>query len=232
MTPSRSPSRPIPISISRSRRRPSRSCWVFPSTPTPRKAAGAASSRPTSAAQIDLMDQIGMFKGAAKPVTGPVDDHRHPRTDRERSSEILMPAGLEHRSDGRSSLTTRPPAIRAAGVDVAFQGPAGIHKVLAGLDVEVADGELLTIIGPSGCGKSTLLRIIADLLDPAAGAIEVFGQPPAVAPPPPRRRLRLPGFDAAALAHGDRESAPARRGRPGARGLERRDERAAPARPN
>ena len=41
--------------------------------------------------------------------------------------------------------------------------------------IEVADGEFLTIIGPSGCGKSTLLRVIADLLDPAAGAIEVLG---------------------------------------------------------
>jgi len=92
-----------------------------------------------------------------------------------------MPAGPQPRSDGGSSLAARPPAIRAAGVDVAYQGPSGIHRVLAGLDIEVADGELLTIIGPSGCGKSTLLRVIADLLDPAGGVIEVFGQPPAVA---------------------------------------------------
>jgi NitT/TauT family transport system ATP-binding protein len=101
-----------------------------------------------------------------------------------------MPAGLPSGADGRSSLAARPPAIRAAGVDVAFQGPAGIHKVLAGLDIEVADGELLTIIGPSGCGKSTLLRVIADLLDPAAGAIEVFGQPPASARSPTTRRIQ------------------------------------------
>ncbi len=100
-----------------------------------------------------------------------------------------MPAGLEHRSDGRSSSTTRPPAIRAIGLDAAFKGPAGSNKVLAGLDIEVADGEFLTIIGPSGCGKSTLLRIIADLLEPAAGAIEVFGEPPAAA-----RRRRDVGF--------------------------------------
>ena len=72
---------------------------------------------------------------------------------------------------------------------MAFQGPAGLHKVLAGLNIEVADGEFLTIIGPSGCGKSTLLRVIADLLDPAAGTIEVFGQPPAAA-----RRRRDVGF--------------------------------------
>ena len=53
----------------------------------------------------------------------------------------------------------------------------------------MAEGEFLTIIGPSGCGKSTLLRVIADLLDPAGGVIEVFGEPPSVA-----RRRRDVGF--------------------------------------
>jgi NitT/TauT family transport system ATP-binding protein len=100
-----------------------------------------------------------------------------------------MPGGPEPRTGGRLSSATRPPALRAAGVDVAYQGPAGVHTVLAGLDLEVADGEFLTIIGPSGCGKSTLLRVVADLLVPAAGAIEVFGVPPAEA-----RRRRDVGF--------------------------------------
>jgi NitT/TauT family transport system ATP-binding protein len=60
---------------------------------------------------------------------------------------------------------------------------------LTSLDLEVANGELLTIIGPSGCGKSTLLRVIADLLDPVSGRIEVFGDTPATA-----RRRRDVGF--------------------------------------
>ena len=100
-----------------------------------------------------------------------------------------MRPGLQFRSDETSSPTARPLAIRAGGLDVAYQGPAGVHKVLASLDIEVAEGEFLTIIGPSGCGKSTLLRVIADLLDPAAGLIEVFGERPAVA-----RRRRDVGF--------------------------------------
>ncbi|WP_404505107.1 ATP-binding cassette domain-containing protein [Bradyrhizobium diazoefficiens] len=43
----------------------------------------------------------------------------------------------------------------------------GIHKafgdtsVLNDIDLDIADGEFLTLVGPSGCGKSTLLRIIA-----------------------------------------------------------------------
>ena len=36
-------------------------------------------------------------------------------------------------------------------------------------DVEVEDGEFLTLLGPSGCGKSTLLRLIAGLENPTQG---------------------------------------------------------------
>ena len=39
----------------------------------------------------------------------------------------------------------------------------GSHKVLDALNLEIRDGEFVTIVGPSGCGKSTLLRIIAGL---------------------------------------------------------------------
>ena len=111
-----------------------------------------------------------------------------------------MRPGLQFRSDEASSPTARPLAIRAGGLDVAYPGQAGVHKVLARLDIEVAEGEFLTIIGPSGCGKSTLLRVIADLLDPAAGLIEVFGERPRAAAP--GRRVRLSGSDSAALANG------------------------------
>jgi NitT/TauT family transport system ATP-binding protein len=41
----------------------------------------------------------------------------------------------------------------------------------------VTDNEFVTIVGPSGCGKSTLLRLIAGLLPPTAGRVEVDGQP-------------------------------------------------------
>ena len=36
-------------------------------------------------------------------------------------------------------------------------------EVLKGIDMEVAKGEIISILGPSGCGKTTLLRIIAGL---------------------------------------------------------------------
>jgi NitT/TauT family transport system ATP-binding protein len=43
---------------------------------------------------------------------------------------------------------------------------------LDGLDLEVRDGEFVSLLGPSGCGKSTALRIVAGLSAPSAGAIE------------------------------------------------------------
>jgi len=45
------------------------------------------------------------------------------------------------------------------------------HAAVAGIDLAVADGELLVLVGPSGCGKSTLLRLIAGLDAPTAGRI-------------------------------------------------------------
>lgn len=47
--------------------------------------------------------------------------------------------------------------------------------VLDGIDFEVKDGEVLTIIGPSGSGKSTLIRCLNFLEQPDAGVIEIGG---------------------------------------------------------
>ena len=46
-------------------------------------------------------------------------------------------------------------------------------KALGPLDLEVEDGEFVCVVGPSGCGKSTLLRIIAGLLRPSAGRLDL-----------------------------------------------------------
>ena len=48
--------------------------------------------------------------------------------------------------------------------------PSGL-VALADYDLDVRDGEILTLLGPSGCGKSTVLRLIAGLANPTAGAI-------------------------------------------------------------
>jgi NitT/TauT family transport system ATP-binding protein len=45
-------------------------------------------------------------------------------------------------------------------------------RAIDGLDLNVREGELLTLLGPSGCGKSTLLRLIAGLERPSAGEVQ------------------------------------------------------------
>jgi ABC-2 type transport system ATP-binding protein len=51
----------------------------------------------------------------------------------------------------------------------------GVRPVLSHIDLEVRTGELLAIMGPNGAGKSTLLGIIAGLMAPAKGYVEVNG---------------------------------------------------------
>jgi spermidine/putrescine transport system ATP-binding protein len=52
----------------------------------------------------------------------------------------------------------------------------GEVRAVDGIDVEIADGEFFSMIGPSGCGKTTTLRMIAGLVEPSSGRIEVHGR--------------------------------------------------------
>ncbi len=52
----------------------------------------------------------------------------------------------------------------------------GAEKIIDHVDLEVADGEFLTLLGPSGCGKTTTLRIIAGFLLPDAGRVHFDGK--------------------------------------------------------
>ncbi len=54
-------------------------------------------------------------------------------------------------------------------------GTPNAHHAIEGLNLSVAEGELLCIVGPSGCGKSTLLRSIAGLITPTGGQVKVEG---------------------------------------------------------
>src|SRR4051794_21204317 len=64
--------------------------------------------------------------------------------------------------------------------------PGAEAAALAGLDLEVDEGELLVLVGPSGCGKSTALRLGAGLDTPDAGAVEIDGRDVSRVPPQDR----------------------------------------------
>ena len=62
------------------------------------------------------------------------------------------------------------PALRVEGLCKAFATPA-----VDDLNLTVRAGELYALLGPNGAGKTTTLRMIAGLLPPDAGSIEIFG---------------------------------------------------------
>lgn len=73
-----------------------------------------------------------------------------------------------------SPQNTPGPILRLDGVAKSYgdRGPA-----LAETSLVVQPGEFVSLVGPSGCGKSTLLAMIAGLLAPDRGAIEMHGSP-------------------------------------------------------
>jgi NitT/TauT family transport system ATP-binding protein len=86
---------------------------------------------------------------------------------------------IERRDDSnRTSGALVMSAVRAQALDVGYGPRDAASKVISGLDLDIETGSLLSILGPSGCGKSTLLRVVADLLEPLHGAIEVLGDSP------------------------------------------------------
>jgi NitT/TauT family transport system ATP-binding protein len=77
------------------------------------------------------------------------------------------------------------PAIRIQGVRKVFAAAGKELLALDGIDLEVAQGELVCLLGPSGCGKSTLLNAIAGFSPPTSGAVLAGGRP-VTAPGPDR----------------------------------------------
>jgi NitT/TauT family transport system ATP-binding protein len=67
--------------------------------------------------------------------------------------------------------------VEATGVHIRdLSVRLGEQVVLSGLSLDVAPGEIVSLLGASGCGKSTLLRAIANLVRPTAGEV-VFSKP-------------------------------------------------------
>lgn len=70
---------------------------------------------------------------------------------------------------------TQTPVIRTQGLTRTFTRHGQTVEAVRGLDLEVADGELVAFLGPNGAGKSTTLMMFTTLLPPTSGTAEVAG---------------------------------------------------------
>jgi putative ABC transport system ATP-binding protein len=70
-----------------------------------------------------------------------------------------------------------PMAVQCRDLHKTFGAGEDAVKVLRGVDFTVPRGEMTFLVGPSGCGKTTLLSVIAGLLNPTGGDLEVLGVP-------------------------------------------------------
>lgn len=91
------------------------------------------------------------------------------------------PHGMDQVVSSGSRATAEPmgaPRIVLEAVERTYADRRHEVRALGPLDLTVDDGEFLCVVGPSGCGKSTLLRLVAGLVRPSAGRIEIRQRDP------------------------------------------------------
>ncbi|MEM8613045.1 MAG: ABC transporter ATP-binding protein [Cyanobacteria bacterium P01_H01_bin.105] len=67
-------------------------------------------------------------------------------------------------------------AIAAQNIQMSFMSGTTETKVLKGIDLAIPPGQIRLMMGPSGSGKTTLLSILAGILTPTAGQVQLLGQ--------------------------------------------------------
>lgn len=90
-----------------------------------------------------------------------------------------MAAALPGSQPGRD-----PDVVRLRAVSVTYAGPRGVARpVLDRVDLDVPAGQFLAVVGRNGCGKTTLLNLLAGVVEPTSGSVEVHGTTPRQARP-------------------------------------------------
>lgn len=70
----------------------------------------------------------------------------------------------------KTSVSDQPPFLSIRGLRKSY----GSREALRGIDLDLQRGEFLCLFGPNGAGKSTLLKIVATLLRPSAGQVNLL----------------------------------------------------------
>ncbi|MGH3730646.1 MAG: ABC transporter ATP-binding protein [Micromonosporaceae bacterium] len=80
-------------------------------------------------------------------------------------------------------MSGRP--VKLSGVEHWFDGPQGSspHRILERTNIDVGAQEFVALVGPSGCGKTTVLNMVAGLITPSHGSVQVGGQAPRLGDP-------------------------------------------------
>ncbi len=90
--------------------------------------------------------------------------------------------------------------IQGRNVSLTFRPPNRAPvPALGSFDIDVAEGEFVSIVGPSGCGKSTFLNILLGLIKPDSGEILMHGKK--LSGPGTDRAMVFQDFGLLAVAH-------------------------------
>jgi NitT/TauT family transport system ATP-binding protein len=101
-----------------------------------------------------------------------------------------MSTAIAHapRAQGTRVSASKANASQATGfsiscreISVRFFTDRRSVTALSDISLDIREGEFLTLLGPSGCGKSTFLRVVADLIAPTGGSMQVLGVSPQAA---------------------------------------------------
>jgi ABC-type Mn2+/Zn2+ transport system ATPase subunit len=98
------------------------------------------------------------------------DPHQHPHGH---PAERRLPS-IEAESAHHPEHARQHASVWLSGVTSGYDGQPALEDV----DLAVEPGTLLAVVGPNGAGKSTLLKLMAGLLTPWHGRVEVLGAPP------------------------------------------------------
>jgi ABC-type Fe3+/spermidine/putrescine transport system ATPase subunit len=92
---------------------------------------------------------------------------------------LADPAMEEAAAGALPGRTLRPAAVRLDGIAKRY----GDVDALKEVRLDIAEGELMTLLGPSGCGKTTLLNVIAGFAEPDSGEVVIAGNRVTTTPP-------------------------------------------------